>query len=52
MYRRKLTRRDVLKASAAAGLTVFAAPLRAAAPEPTAITPALSEAAKKEGRVL
>ncbi len=32
--------------------TVFASPLRAAAPEPTATTPALIDAAKTEGRVV
>jgi len=32
--------------------TVFASPLRAAAPEPTATTPALIDAAKKEGKVV
>jgi iron(III) transport system substrate-binding protein len=43
----------MLKASgAAAAMTVFASPVRAAAPEPTAITPALVEAAKKEGKVV
>jgi iron(III) transport system substrate-binding protein len=43
----------VLKASTAlAAGAVFAAPLRAAAPEATAITPALIEAARKEGKVL
>jgi iron(III) transport system substrate-binding protein len=42
----------VLKASGAAAMTVFATPLRAAAPEPTAITPALVDAAKKEGKVI
>jgi iron(III) transport system substrate-binding protein len=47
----KLSRRDVLKVSAAAATTVFATPLRAAAPEPTAITPALIDAATKEGKV-
>ena len=48
----KWSRRDVLKVSAAsaAGL-VFAEPLRAAAPPPTAVTPALIEAARKEGKV-
>jgi iron(III) transport system substrate-binding protein len=47
-----LSRRDVLKGSAAiAGSQVFAASVRAAAPPATAITPALIEAAKKEGRV-
>src|SRR2546429_7221142 len=45
-------RRDVLKASAAmpAG-TVFADPLKAATAEPSAVTPALSEAARKEGKI-
>jgi len=52
MTRYRFSRRDLLKASAATGLTVFAQPLRAAAPEATAITPALIEAAKKEGKVL
>jgi iron(III) transport system substrate-binding protein len=47
-----LSRRDVLKGSTALGLTVYASPIRAAAPEPTAITPALIEAAKKEGKVV
>ncbi len=47
----KITRRHLLKAtSALAGTTVFAEPLRAAAPTPSAITPALIEAAKKEGK--
>lgn len=46
----KPSRRDVLKASTglAAG-TVFAGPLKAAAPEPTAITPTLI-AAVAQGR--
>jgi iron(III) transport system substrate-binding protein len=49
----KFSRRGMLKASgAAAAMTVFAAPLRAAAPEPTAITPALIDAARKEGKVI
>jgi iron(III) transport system substrate-binding protein len=48
----KLSRRDVLKASGAAAMTVFATPLRAAPPEPTAITPALVEAATREGKVI
>src|SRR5450631_2499031 len=46
------SRRDMLKASGAAALTVFASPLRAAAPEPTAITPALIDAATKERKVV
>jgi iron(III) transport system substrate-binding protein len=44
-----LSRRDVLKASAVAAGALFASASRAAAPEPTAITPSLVEAAKKEG---
>src|ERR1035438_9130545 len=50
--RKALTRRDVIKASAALGLTTFAAPRRAATPEPVAITPALIEAANKEAKVI
>jgi iron(III) transport system substrate-binding protein len=49
---KKLSRRDLIKGSAALGLTVFAAPARAAAPEPVAITPALIEAARKEAKVV
>ena len=53
MIDRNLSRRDLLKAStAAAAASVFAAPARAAAPEPAAITPALIEAARKEGKLL
>src|SRR5467141_3953311 len=52
MPSRTISRRTILKTSAAAGLSVFAAPLRAAAPEPTAITPALIEAARREGKVV
>jgi iron(III) transport system substrate-binding protein len=49
---RKWSRRDVLRVStaSAAGL-LFAQPLRAAAPPPTAVTPALVEAARKEGKL-
>jgi iron(III) transport system substrate-binding protein len=49
---RKWSRRDVLRAStaSAAGL-LFAQPSRAAAPPPTAVTPALIEAARKEGKL-
>jgi iron(III) transport system substrate-binding protein len=49
---RKWSRREVLKASAvsAAG-ALFAEPLVAAAPPPTAVTPALIEAARREGKV-
>jgi iron(III) transport system substrate-binding protein len=52
MSRARVSRRDILKASAAFGaVSIFAAPLRAAAPEPSPITPALIEAAKKEGKL-
>jgi iron(III) transport system substrate-binding protein len=52
----KLTRREILKgttamAAGAAGGTLFAEPLRAAPPPAEAITPALIEAARKEGKV-
>src|SRR5262245_62206422 len=47
----RLSRRAVLKGAAAAS-TIFATPARAQAPEPTAATPALIEAARKEGRVV
>src|SRR3954468_20046091 len=50
--RNNLNRRDLIKGSAALGLTMFAAPARAAAPEPVAITPALVEAARKEAKVI
>jgi iron(III) transport system substrate-binding protein len=46
------TRRDVLKVSAAAAATAFALPVRAQAPAATAVTPALIEAAKKEGKAV
>src|SRR3954454_13963197 len=46
------SRRDVLKASAAmAAGVVFAEPLKAAAVEPSAVTSALIEAARKEGKI-
>ena len=48
----KWSRRDVLKTSAAAvGSTVFAQPLRAALPQAEPTTPALIEAARKEGKI-
>src|SRR5450631_705813 len=50
--RKRISRRDVIKGSAALGLTAFAAPLKAAAPEPVAITPGLIEAARKEAKVI
>src|SRR4029077_14793734 len=53
MSRRELSRRKLLKGSAALALGgVFAAPLRAAAPPPQAITPELIDAAKKEGKIV
>ena len=46
-------RRDVLKAGTAlTATTLFAEPTRAAAPPAEAVTPALIEAAKKEGKVV
>jgi iron(III) transport system substrate-binding protein len=51
MRKIRFSRRDVLKSGTALAATVFASPLRAAAPEPISITPALVEAAKKEGKV-
>ncbi len=52
MRDRQWSRRDLLKATAgsAAGM-VFAAPLRAAVPPPSAVTPELIAAATKEGKV-
>jgi len=52
MARRNLSRRDAIKGSAALGFSLFAAPVRAAAPEPVVITPQLIEAAKREGKVV
>src|ERR1700712_5515357 len=49
---KKISRRDIVKGSAALGLTMFASPLKAATPEPTAITPKLIEAAGKEAKVI
>src|ERR1700720_3008030 len=51
MRERKISRRTMLKASGGAA-AVFASPLRAAPPEPVAVTPALIEAARKEGKVI
>src|SRR5579864_6250211 len=52
MKRPMLSRRKVITGSAALGLTIFASPAKAAAPEVQAITPQLIEAAKKEGKVV
>jgi iron(III) transport system substrate-binding protein len=51
MYKLRLSRRDILKGSTVLAVGAYASPLRAAMPEPSAITPALIEAAKKEGRL-
>ncbi len=48
----RLSRRYVLKGSGAIAATVFASPLRAQAPAPEPVTPALIEAAKKEGKLV
>src|SRR5881394_2288739 len=55
--RKTMSRRDVIKGSAALGsaalgLSVAATPSRAAAPEPVSITSALVEAARKEAKVV
>ena len=51
MHKSGITRRDILKGSTALAVgTVFAEPVRAAPPPAAAITPALIEAAKKEGK--
>jgi iron(III) transport system substrate-binding protein len=52
MRNRKWSRRDVLKTSTALATgALFAEPARAAAPPPTSVTPALIEAARREGRL-
>jgi iron(III) transport system substrate-binding protein len=51
MRKSRLTRRDMLKGTTALAFSaVFAEPVRAAPPPAEAITPALVEAAKKEGK--
>jgi iron(III) transport system substrate-binding protein len=49
---RKISRRRVLQGTSALAATVFAAPLRAQAPAAETVTPALIDAAKKEGKVV
>src|SRR5262249_48869750 len=49
---RSISRRPLLKASGVAAISAFASPLQAGAPEPTTVTPALIEAARKEGKVV
>ena len=48
----RVSRRSVLKGSAAVAVTAFAEPLRAQAPAADAVTPALIEAARKEGKLV
>jgi iron(III) transport system substrate-binding protein len=53
MSKTRFSRRDILKAStAAAAASVFASPIKAAPPEASPVTPALIEAARKEGKVV
>ena len=53
MREHTFSRRDIVKGSTAlAAASVFALPVRAQAPAPTAVTPALIEAARKEGKVV
>jgi iron(III) transport system substrate-binding protein len=52
MSKRRLSRRDILKGSAALGAAAFASRVSAQAPAAEAVTPALIEAAKKEGKVV
>src|SRR6516164_5876194 len=53
MKHRKVSRRDVLKgASVVVAGSALSTRVRAAAPPPEAVTPALIEAAKKEGQVI
>jgi iron(III) transport system substrate-binding protein len=49
---RSISRRTLLRVSGIAAMSAFASPIRAAAPEPTTVTPALIEAARKEGKVV
>src|SRR6202012_1558619 len=50
--RKVITRRDAIKGATALGVTAFAASVKAASPEPVAITPSLIEAATKEANVV
>jgi iron(III) transport system substrate-binding protein len=52
MATRRLSRREILKASAALGASAFATRVMAQAPAAESVTPALIEAAKKEGKVV
>jgi iron(III) transport system substrate-binding protein len=48
----KISRRDILKSTSALALGLTSTKVRAAAPPATAVTPALIEAAKKEGKLV
>src|SRR4051812_9846976 len=50
--KRGMTRRDVLRSTSALALGLSSTRVLAAAPPATAVTPALIEAAKKEGKVV
>jgi iron(III) transport system substrate-binding protein len=50
MKKHTLSRREAIGGSAALAATVFAAPARAQAPPAAAVTPALVDAARKEGK--
>ena len=52
MTKPRLSRRDVLKGSTALAVGAFASSVRAAAPPAGSVTPALIEAAKKEGKAV
>jgi len=52
MKNHRLSRRDILKVSTALVFGTYAAPLKAAAPEASSVTPTLIEAARKEGKVI
>ncbi len=49
--RKPVSRRTLLKTSAAAGAVLFAAPLRAQAPAASPVTPELVKAAQREGKL-
>jgi iron(III) transport system substrate-binding protein len=51
MPKNEATRREIMKMAAGAAAAIYASPVRAATPPAEAITPALIEAAKKEGKV-
>jgi iron(III) transport system substrate-binding protein len=52
MKKPEFSRRDILKGSTALAASAFATSVRAAAPPASTVTPALIDAAKKEGKVV